>query len=216
VGEKMAEELSVRKISFNPGHRDIFWHKNCVAIGLSAGFIEPLEATALVLIELSAKMIAEQFPANRKVMDIVAKRFNNTLRHHWKQIINFLKLHYVLTKRTDTEYWRDNCIANTIPDDLHELLALWKEQSPWLYDEILREEMFPSASYQYIYYGMKGIAELVGADSAGSNKPLYDKKLKKAEVLFMENAQHIQQLRKALQPNRELIEKIKQYGLQTI
>lgn len=217
VGEKKAEELSVRKISFNPGHRKIFWHKNCVAIGLAAGFIEPLEATALVLIELSAKMIAEQFPVNRSAMDIVAKRLNNTLSHHWGQIVDFLKLHYVLTKRTDTEYWRDNCLANTIPDSLHELLALWKVQSPWLYDEILREEMFPSASYQYIYYGMRGATAIVSSDNAlGSSKRLQDKKLRKAEALFMENAQHIQQLKKALEPNRELIEKIKQYGLQTI
>lgn len=217
VGEKMAEELSVRKISFNPGHRNTFWYKNCVAIGLAAGFIEPLEATALVLIEISAKMIAEQFPANRSTMDIVAKRFNNTLGHHWKRIIDFLKLHYVLTRRTDTEYWRDNCLAGTIPDSLQELLALWKVQSPWLHDEIRREEMFPSASYQYVYYGMKGMTEVVGVNRyALDGKPLHDRNLRKAEALFMENAQHIQQLRKILQPNRELIEKIKLYGLQTI
>lgn len=217
VGEKMSQELPVRKIAFNPGHRETFWHKNCVAIGLAAGFIEPLEATALVLIEVSAKMIAEQFPANRSAMDIVAKRFNATLGHHWKQIIDFLKLHYVLTKRTDTEYWRDNCLATTIPDSLHELLTLWKVQSPWLYDEMLREEMFPSASYQYIYYGMKAITDVTGVSrSVASGKHQHDKKLRKAEALFMENAQHIQQLRKVLQPNRELIEKIKQYGLQTI
>lgn len=217
VGEKMAEELSVRKISFNPGHRDTFWHKNCVAIGLAAGFIEPLEATALVLIEISAKMIAEQFPVNRSTMDIVAKRFNNTLGHHWRRIIDFLKLHYVLTKRTDTEYWRDNCLAGTIPDSLQELLALWKVQSPWLHDEMRREEMFPSASYQYVYYGMRGMTESAGVDRyALGEKPLCDRKLRKAEALFMENAQHIQQLRKILQPNRELIEKIKLYGLQTI
>lgn len=217
VGEKVAEELSVRKISFNPGHRDTFWHKNCVAIGLAAGFIEPLEATALVLIEISAKMIAEQFPVNRSTMDIVAKRFNNTLGHHWRRIIDFLKLHYVLTKRTDTEYWRDNCLARTIPDSLQELLALWKVQSPWLHDEMRREEMFPSASYQYVYYGMRGMTESAGVDRyALGGKPLCDRKLRKAEALFMENAQHIQQLRKILQPNRELIEKIKLYGLQTI
>lgn len=217
VGEKMAEELSVRKISFNPGHRKTFWHKNCAAIGLAAGFIEPLEATALVLIELSAKMIAEQFPVNRSAMDVVAKRFNNTLSHHWEQIIDFLKLHYVLTKRTDTEYWRDNCLPSTSSDRLQELLALWRVQSPWLYDEMLREEMFPSASYQYIYYGMCGTTEVRGsANSASNSKRLQDKKLRRAETLFMENAQHIQQLKKVLQPNRELIEKIKQYGLQTI
>ncbi|WP_323815704.1 tryptophan halogenase family protein [Cellvibrio sp. NN19] len=216
VGEKMAEELAVRKIAFNPGHRKTFWHKNCVAIGLSAGFIEPLEATALVLIESSAKMIAEQFPVNRTVMDTLAKRFNNTLNHHWVQIINFLKLHYVLTKRTDTEYWRDNCLANSIPENLAELLALWKVQSPWLQDEVLREEMFPSASYQYIYYGMKATTVTTAADESNLQKIMQVKKRKKAEYIFVENAQHVQQLKKLLQPNRELIEKIKQYGLQAI
>ena len=217
VGSKLAEELAVRKITFNPGHRKTFWHKNCVAIGLSAGFIEPLEATALVLIELSAKMIAQQFPANRSVMDTVAKRFNNALNHHWKQIIDFLKLHYVLTKRTDSAYWRDNCSAHTIPDTLNELLELWKVQSPWLHDEMLREEMFPSASYQYIYYGMKGTTENTGAKGdIGNSKRLHNKSLRKAEALFMENAQHIQQLKKILPPNRDLIEKVKQHGMQTI
>lgn len=218
VGAKIAEDLSVRKISFNPGHRKTFWHKNCVAIGLSAGFIEPLEATALVLIELSAKMIAEQFPANRATMDILSKRFNNVLRHHWAQIIDFLKLHYVLTKRTDTEYWRDNCLAGAIPDRLKELLELWKVQGPWLYDEMLREEMFPSASYQYIYYGMKSstvISDVKNSDIT-KTKRILSKKLKKAESLFTENMQHIQQLKKVLQPNRELIEKIKKHGLQTL
>jgi len=217
VGEKMAESLAIRKIAFNPGHRQTFWYKNCVAIGLSAGFIEPLEATALVLIELSAKLIGEQFPVNRAAMDILAKRFNRTLSHHWQRIIDFLKLHYVMTQRTDTEYWRDNCLSCSIPESLRELLELWKVQSPWLYDELRREEMFPSASYQFIYYGMKGntaIAEL------NKNKTMHEKKnekrLRKAETLFMENAQHIQQLKKNLQPHRELIEKIKTYGLQTI
>src|SRR5690606_38643283 len=151
-----AQSLSIRKIAFNPGHRQTFWHKNCVAIGLSAGVIEPLEATALVLIELSAKMIGEQFPVNRSAMDILAKRFNQTLTHHWQRIVDFLKLHYVMSQRRDSEYWCDNQLENTIPETLQELLELWKTQSPWVHDEVLRTEMFPSASYQYIYYGMKG------------------------------------------------------------
>jgi len=96
-------------------------------------------------------------------------------------------------------------------------LELWKVQSPWMYDELLRDEMFPSASYQFVYYGMKGntaISEL------NKNKTILEKKneqrLKKAEMLFVENAELIQQLQKNLLPHRELIEKIKTYGLQTI
>lgn len=208
VGQQLAETIAIRKIAINPGHRNIFWHKNCVAIGLSAGFIEPLEATAIVLVELSAKMIAEQFPANRSAMTILAKRFNDTLTHHWQRIVDFLKLHYVLTKRTDSDYWRDNCRTESIPASLQELLALWQSQSPWLHDELRREEMFPSASYQYIYYGMQC------ATAAGDYKD--SRKLQRAESLFMESAQHARQLSKVLEPNRQLLEKIKQYGLQKI
>ena len=83
---------------------------------MSAGFIEPLEASALVLVELSAAMIAEQLPANRGVMDLVAKRFNDKFLYRWDRIIEFLKLHYILSQRRDTEYWRDNCEASSIPE----------------------------------------------------------------------------------------------------
>lgn len=141
-------------------------------------------------------------------MAILAKRFNKTLSHHWQSIIEFLKLHYVLTQRTDSDYWIDNCREESIPESLKELLLLWQFQPPWIHDEILREEMFPSASYQYIYYGMKQIADV----SINKN----NRKLQHAEILFMENGKTIQQLIKALQSNRELIEKIKAYGLQKI
>ena len=99
AGKQAADQAMVRKIQFEPGHRAEFWHKNCVAIGMSAGFIEPLEASALVLVELSAAMIAEQLPANRKTMDLVAKRFNDKFLYRWDRIIDFLKLHYILSQR---------------------------------------------------------------------------------------------------------------------
>ena len=97
-----------RKLSFNPGYREKFWHRNCVAIGLSAGFIEPLEASALALVELSAAMLSDQMPATRDAMDIVARRFNDSFTYRWERVIDFLKLHYVLTQRTDSAFWRDN------------------------------------------------------------------------------------------------------------
>ena len=115
AGKDAAAETTIRKITFDPGHREKFWHKNCVAIGMSSGFIEPLEASALVLVELSAAMIAEQLPANRKIMDLVAKRFNEKFLYRWDRIVDFLKLHYVLTKRTDSQYWIDNCQPTSIP-----------------------------------------------------------------------------------------------------
>ena len=93
--------------------------------GLAAGFLEPLESSAIVLIELSAKLIAEQMPVCREVMDVIAARFNATTEYRWGRIIDFLKLHYVLTQRTDSAFWRDNLLPETIPDRLQDLLLLW-------------------------------------------------------------------------------------------
>ena len=98
----LIEELAVRKISINPGHRACFWHKNCVAIGMSAGFIEPLEASALVLVELGVRMLVEHMPENRQVMDRVCRKYNEQFLSRWGQVIGFLKLHYALSQRTAT------------------------------------------------------------------------------------------------------------------
>jgi 2-polyprenyl-6-methoxyphenol hydroxylase-like FAD-dependent oxidoreductase len=208
AGQNAAESLKIRKISFNPGHREKFWHKNCVAVGLSAGFIEPLEATAIALIELSAKMISEQLPANRQTMDVVAKRFNDKFLNRWENIVDFLKLHYVLSQRSDSDYWREISNDKDLPDTLKEQLLLWKTQAPYYYDATHTEEMFPSASYQYILYGMGFVTE----PPRSKRKDM----TKKAEILFSENMKLTKHLLSTLPKNRELINKIKQYGLPKI
>ncbi|MBW8894126.1 MAG: tryptophan 7-halogenase, partial [Burkholderiales bacterium] len=99
------------RLRFSPGYRTQFWHRNCVAVGLSAGFIEPLEASALALVELSAAFIRDEMPADRSDMDIVAKRFNEAFAYRWSRIIDFLKLHYVLSRRDEADYWREHRLA---------------------------------------------------------------------------------------------------------
>jgi len=201
--------LSVRKIPIRSGHRETFWKNNCVAVGLAAGFLEPLEASAIVLVELSAKLIAEQMPANRTIMDIVAKRFNEVTRYRWGRIIDFLKLHYVLTQRTDSQFWIDNLDRETVPDRLQNLLTLWKYQSPWFFDEFDRlEEVFPAASYQYVLYGMGFRTEVAPEDNERSQSL--------ARQLMTENVQLTRQLKSKLPKNRDLLQKIADYGMQPI
>jgi hypothetical protein len=110
-----------RKLSFDPGYRAEFWHRNCVAIGLSAGFIEPLEASALAVVEMSAAMLADDLPVTRQEMAIAARRFNEAFTYRWERVIDFLKLHYVLSERNDSLYWQDN--RDTVPGRLAELLT---------------------------------------------------------------------------------------------
>ena len=203
------KDLKIRKIPIRSGHREIFWKNNCVAVGLAAGFLEPLEASAIVLVELSAKLISEQMPACREVMDIIAARFNDVTLYRWGRIIDFLKLHYVLTQRTDSQFWIDNVAPETIPDRLKNLLHLWKYQSPWFFDEFDRlEEVFPQASYQYVLYGMGFRTEVEPMDNADTEKM--------AARFLSENVTITRKMRAELPKNRELIQKIHQYGLQPI
>ncbi|MET0322502.1 MAG: tryptophan halogenase family protein, partial [Duganella sp.] len=149
-------ELAVapRKIGFEPGYRARFWHRNCLAIGLSAGFIEPLEASALALVELSLRWLLDDMPASRAQMDVVAARFNHAFTYRWERVIDFLKLHYVLSRRDDSDYWRDHRRAASVPDRVRDQLALWRTRPPSRRDFPSNEEAFPAASYQYVLYGM--------------------------------------------------------------
>ncbi|WP_298173367.1 tryptophan halogenase family protein [Novosphingobium sp.] len=145
--------LTPRKLAFRTGHRDRFWIGNCLAVGLSAGFIEPLEASAIVLIELSLKALADNFPQSRASMDIHASRFNELFRYRWDRVVEFLKLHYVPSQRTEP-YWQAQRAPETIPPRLAECLALWREQAPSAWDFPRIDEMFPAASQQYVLHGM--------------------------------------------------------------
>ncbi len=208
IGPK-GKDLPIRKIPIRAGHRETFWKRNCVAVGLSAGFLEPLEASAIVLIEMSSKLIAEQMPTCREVMDIIAARFNETTHYRWGRIIDFLKLHYVLTKRDDTAFWRDNRDPATIPERLQNLLLLWRHQSPWYHDEFDRiEEVFPAASYQYVLYGMGFRTEVDPEAIAGEAK--------NADRAMRDNLAQTERLRSVLPRHRDLIRKIVEQGLQPV
>ena len=177
---------------------------------MSAGFIEPLEASALILVELSSNMIAEQLPANRDMMDIVAKRFNDKFLYRWDRIIDFLKLHYILNQRQD-QYWRDHLDPSSIPDSLQELIALWKHQGPWHRDTNHIDEMFPSASFQYVLYGMN-----FETNTSTTSRRSDREGREVAAQLFQKNAKQRQELQAAMPTNRDLINKINTYGLQKI
>ena len=201
-----AGSVSLRKISINPGHRQKFWHRNCVAVGMAAGFLEPLEASALVLVELSAQMISEQLPATRDTMAIVARRFNDKFLYRWDRIIDFLKLHYVLTQRTDSEFWVDNRHEDSVPESLQELLTIWRHHFPWRRDFDQVDEVFPSASYQYVLYGMGFRTEPAATTRRSVNA-------EEAARLFQENAEKTRKLLAGLPTNRDLINQIKEFGL---
>ncbi len=195
--------LSYRTIRFEPGYREKLWVRNCVAVGLSAGFVEPLEASALVLIEQSAAIIGEQLPRDREIMDVVAGRFNARMRYHWRRIVEFLKLHYALSAREDSDYWKENRARETWPESLREKLTLWRQQPPWHDDAPRLDELFPSASYQYVLYGM-GFRPRYGATGEVRDERMR----KRADEVFHGARMKAQQMARLLPETRELVSAI--------
>jgi len=119
-GELLTEP---RVINFNVGRRESFWHKNCVAIGLSAGFLEPLESTSLHLIQRAIMRLISYFP-NKQCDEINAKLYNQQTIEEYEHIRNFIILHYKATKRDDSEFWR-YCQNMTVPDALQNQIDLF-------------------------------------------------------------------------------------------
>jgi tryptophan 7-halogenase len=126
--------------------------RNCVAVGLSAGFFEPLESTGLMLIEVAAAMIAELFPWNTDFAP-AARLFNDLMARRCARIVNFLKMHYCLSRRTEP-FWHDNRLPAGIPEELQCLLSAWRTRPPCRFDFVADFETFPYFSYQYVLYGM--------------------------------------------------------------
>ena len=193
-----------RHIRFTPGYRERFWHRNCVAVGLSSGFIEPLEASALALVELSVAMIRDELPSNRADMDLVAKRFNDAFSYRWARIIDFLKLHYALSQRNDSDYWREHRLTENQPERLRELLQLWRHRAPYRNDLFRFEEVFPAASYQYVLYGM-GFKPERAAIRPG--------RLAQARDSFHKTATMTKRLLGGLPRHRDLIHHIRAHGI---
>lgn len=189
--------LTPKKISFTPGYREVFWFKNCVAIGVSAGFVEPLEATALVLVEKSAEWLSQQLPKNRRAISVLSKRFNQLTSSRWQEIIDFLKLHYVLSQREDSDYWQRHRQIDSIPVSLQDSIALWQTQPPWLYETNQRFELFSSASKQYVLFGMGGNA----AD--WQNNLIPKQEIERVKRLRRENRHFIEKCLASLPTNRQ-------------
>lgn len=194
------DQPSPRKISFQPGHRQWFWHKNCVAVGVSAGFVEPLEASALVLIEKSAEFISHNLPQDRPAMTVVAKRFNDIIGKYWIDIIDFLKLHYVLSERNDSDYWREHSESKSIPESLEDSLALWRSHVPWISDTNNHVELFSAASIQYVLYGMGFVS-----DVNSRRYRSWDKDAVLADRLMRDNLNKTEALMASQPSNRDLL-----------
>jgi tryptophan halogenase len=114
-----------RVIKFRTGQRLKQWSKNCIAIGLSSGFLEPLESTSIHLIQRSAIRLLRMFPQER-ILQTDIDEFNKQSKFDTETIRDFIILHYCVTNRQDTPFWR-HCRNMEIPETLAHRIRLFKE-----------------------------------------------------------------------------------------
>ena len=144
-GKALAEPL---KLQFATGRRKRFWNKNCVAIGLSSGFLEPLESTSIHFIQRGIALLLSYFP-DRNFTPADIDRYNKIVAAEYERVRDFLVLHYSTSERDDSEFWR-YCRNVTKPDSLKERIELFQS-----FGRLLREdnELFPMQSWLYVFVG---------------------------------------------------------------
>ena len=121
-GDVLAEP---RLIRFRAGQRRGHWHRNCVAVGLASGFLEPLESTSIHLIQRAITRLVQMFP-DRGIRESAIAEFNSRMRDEIDNIRDFLILHYHVTNRSDTPFWRQ-CRTMDIPDSLEHRIQLFRQ-----------------------------------------------------------------------------------------
>lgn len=136
-------------IPFRTGHREAIWKANCLSVGLSAGFIEPLEATAIHLIARGLDFFLRYFP-DRDCEPALVREYNRRMIADFEELRDFIVLHYCASARDDSPFWQA-CAQLPLPDSLRERIELFQAQG------IVREELdalFKASSWQSVFEGM--------------------------------------------------------------
>ena len=142
-----------RVLKMRVGHHERMWEKNCLALGLAGGFIEPLESTAIYLIEYALQAFVDHLPAPGSGARS-RKQFNGLMSDIYAELRDFVLLHYVLSQRRDTSFWRAVTNLDNVPGSLRDALALWDEKVPSPSDMQRRISLFGAHNWFFILAGL--------------------------------------------------------------
>ena len=154
-----------RALTFRAGRRSASWVGNCVAIGLSSGFLEPLESTGIWLIQSALSRLVALFP-DAGFAPSAAARFNRLIAREYEQIRDFIILHYHATQRDDSPFWR-RCRDMAVPDTLAEKMRVYRDAGRTFRDD---DELFNETSWFSVMNGQRLRPE--GHDPLAATIPL--------------------------------------------
>lgn len=134
LGTSWPKEADVRELKIRVGRCDRLWEHNCVAIGLAGGFIEPLESTGIYLIEMGIRYLVDHWPLTG-ITPEHRWSYNNLMHNAYDEVLSFVFMHYFISQRTDSDFWRDfKHRVSGLPNDLEYRLNLWRHKYPSKHD----------------------------------------------------------------------------------
>jgi tryptophan halogenase len=139
-----------RVLKFTTGRRRKMWSRNCVALGLASGFLEPLESTSIYLIQSGIARLIQMLPG-RHMNPALQDRYNAEAQFEMERIRDFLILHYHATERRDGEFWK-YCGTMSIPESLEQVIGLFRDSGRFYRNS---DEMFALTSWVQVMLGQR-------------------------------------------------------------
>ena len=182
-GKPLAEP---RKLSFKAGRRRLAWNKNVVSLGLSSGFVEPLESTSIHLIQSGIVKLLALFP-DRRFNPVERDEYNRQMQDVFEDVRDFIILHYKATLRDDSPFW-DYCRTMEIPDSLERKLELWRAKG-----RLFREhrELFATPSWVAVLLGQGIVPEETEPPADALDPELIRDALEKMRLSYRRMAEHM-------------------------
>lgn len=139
-----------RSFKFNPGYLKNQWYKNCIAVGLSSSFVEPLEATSIGSSIIQAKMAIGGIASFSENSSFIQKNYNSKIEQTMRNILTMIRLHYI-SDREDTPFWKEY-LSMPVNEELSDMIGLWSEQVPSQYD---------AGNHHYLMFGTRHFAHVM-------------------------------------------------------
>jgi len=182
----LADDVPARHLQMRVGQVSQHWHKNCLAVGLSQGFIEPLEATALHLVQSTVEsfidcLVSHQYlqRADFANQQLAQQRFNSEICNRFERVRDYIVAHYKLNNRHDSDYWRQNRAQSQLSESLLQLLDVWYRRGD-LAQEIARQQLdchFGNTSWHCLLAGYQVFPALLAPQPVAVSDAYLDSEL---------------------------------------